>query len=136
VGNNFPKKHEVLEHVLTHHGDGTKNHQCDDCGKCFLTIMKLKLHKTTIHGAKTLKCNQCNKMFGYKKVLTEHIDNVHGIKDCRCLQCNKFFTEKGLVHHEKIVHNRTLNCSVCDKAFGKKIRLGTSHQNGSRRKKL
>jgi len=62
-------------------------------------------------------------MFGYKKVLTEHIDNVHGIKDRRCLQCNKFFTEKGLVHHEKIVHNRTLNCSVCDKAFGKKSGL-------------
>ena len=40
-----------------------------------------------------------------------------------CLQCNKFFTEKGLVHHEKIVHNRTLNCSVCDKAFGKKSGL-------------
>ena len=53
--------------------------------------MKLKLHKTTIHGAKTLKCNQCNKMFGYKKVLTEHIDNVHGIKDRRCLQVRPEF---------------------------------------------
>ena len=62
-------------------------------------------------------------MFCCKKVLAEHIDNVHGIKDRRCLQCNKFFTEKGLVHHEKIVHNRTLNCSVCDKAFGKKSGL-------------
>ena len=57
-----------------------------------------------------------NKLFVFKSKMN-HSDTEQPV------QCNKFFTEKGLVHHEKIVHNRTLNCSVCDKAFGKKSGL-------------
>ena len=87
-----------------------KDYKCEDCGKSFSEVGKLKRHIHTDHdGHKDYKCEDCGNLFTGLHGLERHLYTVHdGCKDYKCEFCGKLSTTAGhLKKHIHTIHEAT-----------------------------
>ena len=84
-----------------------KKLKCNECGKSYETIIKLRVHVKTNHKSQNGICCDCNKSFKSKDYLRSHITNIHETKENpKCNICQKVFAgRKYLTTHLKTLHS-------------------------------
>eukprot|EP00088_Acartia_fossae_P028433 TRINITY_DN2923_c0_g1_i1.p1 TRINITY_DN2923_c0_g1~~TRINITY_DN2923_c0_g1_i1.p1 ORF type:complete len:642 (+),score=110.26 TRINITY_DN2923_c0_g1_i1:41-1966(+) len=130
------KAHTRLHKVNKEMG---KKFVCDECGKEFPTISKIKNHKKS-HAAERnaiYNCNYCPKRFHQISVLRIHERTHTGERPFECQDCGlKFGSRSTLIKHKDNVHtsleDMPYKCEECGKGFSKsrrKLYLGHLKQH-------
>jgi len=111
-------------HRLRHHG-GTRNYECEDCEKRFLTQQELDFHQAAHTNERPFLCNVdgCAQAFKEARKLTAHINMHNGLKlhPCSVQGCPKFFSQVGhmKIHVDTVHHKlRSFDCE-CGATFGR-----------------
>ena len=100
----FTDPSNLQRHVRsTHHGSGTRAHQCPQCGKAFATSSGLKQHQHIHSSVKPFQCEVCHKAYTQFSNLCRH-KRMHA--DCRqqikCYECGQIFsTNTSLGKHKR-----------------------------------
>ena len=109
---------------------------CNECGRGYATIKKLKNHTrihTKAYKEKRYTCNTCGKEYMSNPSLQSHIDTVHkGQRNFPCDICGKLFTRHNTLKTHKRSHNdnKPFSCIYCDLGYGAKRNL-VNHINRS-----
>ncbi|CAH1795727.1 unnamed protein product [Owenia fusiformis] len=72
---------------------------CDECGRKYETIVKLKKHKK--EHLRLHECSVCSKRFGDRKHLVDHARIHTGVRPYKCLDCGKAFTQSASLYKHK-----------------------------------
>jgi len=76
-------------------------YKCTECGKCYVSNLKLVVHRRIHSGEKPFECTVCSKRFTDLHVLVWHSRIHSGEKAYKCYVCKKAFTLSGnLESHE------------------------------------
>ena len=99
----FPDKSTLRRHVKTYHGVKLP---CEFCGKFFNEGNKMRRHVIEVHeGRKNHTCNECGKSFARLEKLRQH-QNLHQENVNRpflCHQCGRGFgRQEHVTRHQKI----------------------------------
>lgn len=96
---------KLKEHMNRTHPDPNTSHECEQCGKRFMQIARLKVHRTTHSELRLFDCEVCSKPFKTKKTLRQH-KLVHSeVKRFKCNYCDMWFTQSsGRRGHERSRH--------------------------------
>ncbi|EFB21752.1 hypothetical protein PANDA_020226 [Ailuropoda melanoleuca] len=115
-------------------------HQCGKCGKDFIRMSSLLLHKKIHSGKKIHKCNKCGRCFNKKSALVIHKRNHTGEKTresekalsqspqqkshhlenpYKCRECGKSFNRiSSIMLHQRIhMSKKPYKCDKCEKVF-------------------
>ncbi|RLV82674.1 Transcription factor IIIA [Meyerozyma sp. JA9] len=92
----FLRKSHLQAHLVSHKSQTTKPHHCSVCGKGVNSLQHLKRHEI-IH-TKSFKCT------------------APGCEE-------SFYKHQSLRHHFLSVHDKSLTCSTCGKAFNRPYKL-------------
>lgn len=98
---------------------GSKDHQCQICGRKFGTRANLAQH-ASVHSKKfDFECNECGKKFRNKVSLYIHIQNHNSNKSFPCDKCPQTFRWKQqLIRHiKRHADEKSHSCSVCGRGF-------------------
>ncbi|XP_072400287.1 uncharacterized protein [Diabrotica undecimpunctata] len=113
-------------HILAKHTK-VKPHNCEECGKTFVTKPGLKIHlkKHKTETKEDYPCVECGKVLHTRGGLTSHM-NVHRLgRRFMCDVCGKTFTQK--VNMQQHVKQHTGDkphcCNKCGKTFAEKSHL-------------
>lgn len=90
------------------------------------------LKSTDPNSSLALSCHFCGKCFGTSQSLKKHERNHRGERPYRCLECGKGFKRRAYLIGHKIVHQRRIQCTVCNKilpTIGELIQHRSSHLN-------
>ena len=99
------------------------NHSCNQCGKVFSKLKKLRGHVDAVHKVQPTMCDICSQEFKNIHALRGHKAKVHGnIDEVSCPSCFKVFeTRLKLYYHERAVHTfEDAVCQVCGKTYKNK----------------
>ena len=94
--------------------------KCFDCNKLFSDKFSLKKHVQSVHeGKKLYKCSSCDMRFVSKWSKKEHFRIVHeGQNPMQCKVCNEIMSSsKELRSHYRKAHQKSFQCSKCEKVF-------------------
>ncbi|XP_072764485.1 uncharacterized protein [Anoplolepis gracilipes] len=72
----FRDKFRLRDHILTVH-ENNKPHQCDICGRRFLYLHNMTMHRTIHFGH---KCSYCDTVLKKKEDLIKHIQQSHSLE--------------------------------------------------------
>uniref|UniRef100_A0A8C2FB20 C2H2-type domain-containing protein n=1 Tax=Cyprinus carpio TaxID=7962 RepID=A0A8C2FB20_CYPCA len=86
--------------------------QCEHCGMCFSTMMRLRLHACEQNVEKPFRCPLCRKEFQYRVSINAHIAHL-------CKICGKNFKYSSLLQQHQYLHTgqKPYHCSYCGKMF-------------------
>ncbi|XP_053697535.1 zinc finger protein 664-like [Sabethes cyaneus] len=123
-GKTYKSKISLVRHSRQQH---TKKHRCKLCGKKYILLTTLRIHKARCKGNTKYPCKVCGKTFANYTSLTLH-ENIHAGELqvlYNCDLCNKgFSTPEALAIH---THNETSGlrhvCDVCGKGFNVPTKL-------------
>ena len=114
-GKNF---RSVKDHMAVKHGDKTKKHICDLCGRKFTHPTLLQGHMQKIHTErKQLPCKFCGQVFKEKMALTFHYWSMHlKVKPYKCKHCHYQGTQPQRIYeHCRTVHKIDGGRNDCEK---------------------
>ena len=114
-GKNF---RSVKDHMAVKHGDKTKRHICDLCGRKFTHPTLLQGHMQKIHTErKQLPCKFCGQVFKEKMALTFHYWSMHlKVKPYKCKHCHYQGTQPQRIYeHCRTVHKIDGGRNDCEK---------------------
>ena len=95
-------------------------HECNVCGKKFVTSSALIVHERTHSGEKPFQCKICSKSFTSNAGRRKHKHTAHSTeKSFQCKTCNKTFAlKKYLRFHEKLhADEKLFQCKTCEMKF-------------------
>lgn len=78
------------KHAWTHMNEDLNRAQCDICGKWLKNQYTLKIHKES-HQNVTLSCMHCGKIKFSEISLKSHIATAHSTRKLQCTICDKSF---------------------------------------------
>ena len=103
----FKTEGKMEEHVANH-SNGTKLHQCSECGHCFEGSGDLNIHKRNKHKQKfgprhyNIPCNDCGRMFKNNAEMEKHQENhYNGTKLYLCPECGFAYENNGSMQAHK-----------------------------------
>lgn len=113
-------KRALRIHMLQH-DQTAKQFHCETCGKSFLTLRKLEIHRSTHLDERNHKCSYCDATFKTKNGLAIH-SNIHTeAKVYECKICLKSFLHSGSLQSHKRVHTgeKPYKCDIegCERAY-------------------
>ncbi|GLG97754.1 Krueppel homolog 1 [Gryllus bimaculatus] len=116
------------ERTLSGHacGSSPRPFKCDECGKSFLTEVRLHFHQQIHQGGSSITCEHCGKMFSRENNLYDHVRLVHMREKAHCCdQCGKTFQLKArLIAHQRVhTGERPFECDICGGKFYDKATL-------------
>ena len=120
-GTRFRAQRAFKKHMQGVHS-GKTHHRCDVCGKYFVKVASLKLHKYLHCGAKTYFCKVCGRCFILEKAYNEH-KVTHTKQEMeirhRCMICNKNFGCRSTlnIHMNKHTGHKPYKCETCGEAY-------------------
>ncbi|XP_050987757.1 zinc finger protein 197 isoform X3 [Labeo rohita] len=93
--------------------------QCEHCGMCFSTMMRLRLHVCEQTVEKPFRCPLCRKEFQYRVSINAHMQSHSLDSPYRCLECNKGFQSLGTLHIHQRSHAalKPYGCPDCSMVF-------------------
>ncbi|XP_063437888.1 zinc finger protein ZFP2-like [Mytilus trossulus] len=95
-------------------------HDCDICGKEFISKSSLRDHIRSHTGFKPYKCGICGRDFRVKSSINSHM-KIHERKPYRCDVCRKGFTSSQALDKHIRTHtggdNKPYTCDVCGNSF-------------------
>jgi hypothetical protein len=100
-------------HMKDIHTESNENHICNDCGKVFSKLKKLRGHVDAVHKVQPTMCDICSQVFKNVHALRGHRRKMHeDASEVSCPSCSKVFENKIKLHdHQRAVH--TLKDSIC-----------------------
>ncbi|XP_064652009.1 zinc finger protein 62 homolog [Lineus longissimus] len=124
------KKHELI-HTRKH-----KEFKCQECGKVFQNIGRLKTHSQCHNTERPYLCCICGKSFLDRKTCQNH-ERVHTVvKKLTCSFCLKQFYRKSHLDAHERTHTgeRPFSCSICSKTFKEKSAVKLHEQTHTQQK--
>eukprot|EP00092_Neocalanus_flemingeri_P020408 GFUD01022108.1.p1 GENE.GFUD01022108.1~~GFUD01022108.1.p1 ORF type:complete len:405 (+),score=105.01 GFUD01022108.1:60-1274(+) len=119
---------DLSNHIKDMHTETPGYHICNQCGKVFNKIKRLKGHIDTAHKEQPVVCDICSKVFKHLHSLRCHKRKVHipiEIIEAKCPSCPKIFdTNAKLYYHKRSVHTlEDSKCHLCGKTYKNKSLL-------------
>uniref|UniRef100_A0A8C1XLJ7 Zgc:66448 n=1 Tax=Cyprinus carpio TaxID=7962 RepID=A0A8C1XLJ7_CYPCA len=93
--------------------------QCEHCGMCFSTMMRLRLHACEQNVEKPFRCPLCRKDFQYRVSINAHMQSHSLDSPYRCQECNKGFQSLVTLHIHQRSHAalKPYECPDCSMVF-------------------
>ncbi|XP_043116304.1 zinc finger protein 629 [Puntigrus tetrazona] len=93
--------------------------QCEHCGMCFSTMMRLRLHVCEQNVEKPFRCPLCRKEFQYRVSINAHMQSHSLDSPYRCRECNKGFQSIVTLHIHQRSHAalKPYECPDCSMVF-------------------
>uniref|UniRef100_A0A8C0YMH4 C2H2-type domain-containing protein n=1 Tax=Cyprinus carpio carpio TaxID=630221 RepID=A0A8C0YMH4_CYPCA len=93
--------------------------QCEHCGMCFSTMMRLRLHACEQNVEKPFRCPLCRKEFQYRVSINAHMQSHSLDSPYRCQECNKGFQSLVTLHIHQRSHAalKPYECPDCSMVF-------------------
>ena len=116
------RQRDIKAHIMAVHFKEPE-HECDECGKNFTELSKLKFHIRIHHqGERPFQCDKCTRSFVTRNSLKNHIIvNHEEQKPLPCDTCGKFFNnEVNLKSHQFHMHKKervSFICPDCGRSF-------------------
>lgn len=113
----------LVSHNIRLHG--AVPFKCLECSETFDLVMKLNMHKRTVHSGinltdrkKEFSCSHCPKTLRCRASLRRHVSVAHNVNNCKfkCRKCpkEKFSTYTELYQHQRKVHRAPpVFCEEC-----------------------
>lgn len=98
---------------------GSREHECEVCGKKFTTKPSLTQHMAIHNGQYDLQCKVCEKKFKFKASLYIHEQTHSGKKVWSCSQCHRSFRWRTHLtrHMKRHASEKTHVCATCGRGF-------------------
>lgn len=112
----FRKRRRPVEKVYKRK---PRKYQCEQCGLCFSTTTRLKLHVCEHKVEKPFRCPLCRREFQYRVSINAHMRSHSLDSPYRCLECNKGFQSVETMHIHQRSHAalKPYECPDCNKVF-------------------
>ncbi len=93
--------------------------QCEHCGMCFSTMMRLRLHVCEQNVEKAFRCPLCRKEFQHRVSINAHMQSHSLDSPYRCQECNKGFQSLATLHIHQRSHAalKPYECPDCTMVF-------------------
>jgi len=116
----------LQHHMVIHFTDNYK-YVCSVCKKAFRLAARLRKHKSVHTGVRPYTCQDCGRRYRTCAYLKTHIRTVHTGEEKKfvCSICGKAFNRKIKLTSHMYVHTdeKAYSCETCGKAFKKKGQL-------------
>uniref|UniRef100_F7AX10 Zinc finger protein OZF-like n=1 Tax=Xenopus tropicalis TaxID=8364 RepID=F7AX10_XENTR len=128
IQNTIAQKVQFLKGSKHNVGDITMPKQkgrpfkCNECGKQFLFVEKLRLHQNTHTKKKSYACRKCKKSFSSRLLLFTHKKVHKQERPHVCSECNKGFQKRSLLVRHQRTHTgvKLFSCNECGKRFSQR----------------
>ena len=112
----FLFKKDLIMHVGTHFNG--KPYGCEQCGKRYRSIFRLKTHKL-YHFPPKFSCNECGKKFHLQSVLDSHMKAHSERSKFVCDICGKTLSSASILEGHLRMHKglKPFQCNLCGKCY-------------------